>query len=64
MAERARVAILISGRGSNLAALIYAASLMAVDQRKPTNRLYLRYLASRLQLSEELVGSLEQRYRT
>ena len=46
------------------AALIYAASLMAIDQRKPTNRYYLKYLASRLQLSEELVGSLEQRYRT
>ncbi len=45
-------------------ALVYAASLMAVDQRKPVNRLYLRYLAARLQLSEELVGSLEQRFRS
>jgi len=45
-------------------ALVYAASLMAVDQRKPVNRYYLRYLAARLQLSEELVGSLEQRYRS
>jgi hypothetical protein len=43
-------------------ALVYAASLMAVDQRKPVNRHYLRYLAARLQLSEELVGSLEQRF--
>ena len=43
-------------------ALVYAASLMAVDQRKPANRHYLKYLAARLQLSEELVGSLEQRF--
>ena len=45
-------------------ALVYAASLMAVDRRKPVNRYYLRYLAARLQLSEELVGSLEQRFRS
>jgi hypothetical protein len=45
-------------------ALVYAASLMAVDQRKPVNRYYLKYLAARLQLSEELTGSLEQRYRS
>jgi uncharacterized membrane protein YebE (DUF533 family) len=45
-------------------ALVYAASLMAVDQRKPVNRFYLRYLAARLQLSDELVASLEQRYRS
>jgi uncharacterized membrane protein YebE (DUF533 family) len=37
---------------------------MAIDQRKPVNRHYLRYLAARLQLSEELVGSLEQRFRS
>jgi uncharacterized membrane protein YebE (DUF533 family) len=37
---------------------------MAVDQRKPVNRFYLRYLAARLQLSDELVASLEQRYRS
>lgn len=43
-------------------ALVYAASLMAVDGRKPVNRHYLRYLAARLQLSEELAGSLEQRF--
>jgi uncharacterized membrane protein YebE (DUF533 family) len=44
-------------------ALVYAASLMALDERKPVNRYYLKYLAARLQLSEELTGSLEQRYR-
>lgn len=43
---------------------VYAVSLMAVDQRKAVNRCYLRYLAARLQLSEELVGSLEQRFRS
>ncbi len=46
------------------AALVYAASLMAVDRRKPVNRYYLKYLAARLQLSEELAGSLEQRFRS
>lgn len=43
-------------------ALVYAGSLMAVDHRKPVNRHYLKYLAARLQLSDELVGSLEQRF--
>lgn len=45
-------------------ALVYAASLMALDQRKPVNRYYLKYLAARLQLSDELAGSLEQRFRS
>jgi hypothetical protein len=51
-------------RDVQAAALVYAASLMAVDRRKPVNRYYLRYLAARLQLSEEMVGSLEQRFRS
>jgi hypothetical protein len=51
-------------RDVQAAALVYAASLMAVDRRKPVNRYYLRYLAARLKLSEELVGSLEQRFRS
>jgi hypothetical protein len=51
-------------RDVRAAALVYAASLMAVDRRKPVNRYYLRYLAARLQLSEEMVGSLEQRFRS
>jgi hypothetical protein len=45
-------------------ALFYAASLLAVDRRNPINHHYLRYLAARLQLSEELVASLEQRFRS
>ncbi len=44
-------------------ALVYAAALMAVDRRQAVNRYFLKYLAARLQLSEELAGSLEQRYR-
>lgn len=55
-------AILSDVRDVETGAMVYAASLMAVDQRKPVNRLYLRYLAARLQLSDELVESLEQRY--
>jgi len=57
-------AILGEVRDVETGALVYAASLMAVDQRRPVNRYYLKYLAARLQLSEELVGSLEQRYRS
>jgi hypothetical protein len=45
-------------------ALFYAASLLAVDRRNPVNHHYLRYLAARLQLSDELVASLEQRFRS
>jgi hypothetical protein len=45
-------------------ALFYAASLLAVDRRYPINHHYLRYLAARLQLSDELVASLEQRFRS
>jgi uncharacterized membrane protein YebE (DUF533 family) len=45
------------------AALVYAASLLAIDPGKTVNRLYLRYLAARLQLSDELVESLERRFR-
>jgi hypothetical protein len=44
--------------------LFYAASLLAVDRRNPVNLHYLRYLAARLQLSDELVASLEQRFRS
>lgn len=45
------------------ATLVYAASLLAVDQRTAAGGLYLRYLAARLGLARELVKSLEQRYR-
>jgi uncharacterized membrane protein YebE (DUF533 family) len=56
-------AILAEVHDVQAGALVYAAALMAVDRRQPVNRHFLRYLAARLQLSEELAGSLEQRYR-
>jgi uncharacterized membrane protein YebE (DUF533 family) len=56
--------ILSEVRDVQTGALVYAASLMAVDQRRPVNRFYLQYLAARLQLSDELVESLEHRYRS
>ncbi|MDB5862775.1 MAG: hypothetical protein JWO70_581 [Betaproteobacteria bacterium] len=43
-------------------ALVYAASLLAVDRRKLVNRQYLKYLAARLQLPKDLTRSLEQRF--
>jgi uncharacterized membrane protein YebE (DUF533 family) len=43
-------------------ALVYAASLLALDERKPVNGYYLKYLAARLQLSDELAESLHQRF--
>ncbi|MES2564385.1 MAG: DUF533 domain-containing protein, partial [Pseudomonadota bacterium] len=43
-------------------ALVYAASLLAIDRRKLVNRQYLRYLAARLQLPRALTRALEQRY--
>jgi uncharacterized membrane protein YebE (DUF533 family) len=56
--------ILTEVRDVQTGALVYAASLMALDQRKAVNRHYLRYLAARLQLSDELVESLDHRYRS
>lgn len=44
-------------------ALVYAASLLAIDRRRLVNRHYMRYLAARLDLSSSLARSLEQRYR-
>ena len=43
-------------------AIVYAASLLAIDRRKLVNRQYLRYLAARLQLPKDLTRSLEQRF--
>lgn len=44
------------------AALVYAASLTVLDARKIVNRRYLDYLAARLNLSSELISSLEPRF--
>ena len=56
-------AVLAAVHDVQTGARVYAASLLAVDQRKPVNRHYLRYLAARLQLPKELTHSLEQRFR-
>jgi uncharacterized membrane protein YebE (DUF533 family) len=56
--------VLADVRDVKTGALVYAASLLAIDQRKRVNRRYLRYLAARLQLSEGLIRSLEQRFRS
>ncbi|MGZ5161159.1 MAG: DUF533 domain-containing protein [Burkholderiales bacterium] len=50
-------------RDVKMGAIVYAASLLAIDRRKPVNRHYLRYLAARLQLPQPLARSLEQRFR-
>jgi uncharacterized membrane protein YebE (DUF533 family) len=55
--------ILAEAQDAKTGALIYAAALLAVDRNRPVNRYYLKYLAARLQLPDELVGSLRQRYR-
>lgn len=44
-------------------ALVYAAALLAIDQRAAAGAAWLRYLAARLGLARELVKNLEQRYR-
>lgn len=43
-------------------ALVYAASLVAIDRRKRVNRYYLRYLAARLKLPRDLARNVEQRF--
>jgi uncharacterized membrane protein YebE (DUF533 family) len=55
--------IVAEAQDAKTAALIYAATLLVVDRSRPVNRYYLKYLAARLQLPDELVGSLRQRYR-
>ena len=43
-------------------AIFQAASLLAIDRRKPVNRHYLRYIAARVGLSEELSRDLARRF--
>lgn len=45
-------------------AIVYAASLLAIDRRKRVNRYYLRYLAARLKLPRDLARNVEQRFTT
>jgi uncharacterized membrane protein YebE (DUF533 family) len=42
--------------------IFQAASLLAIDRRKLVNRHYLRYVAARLGLSEELARDLSRRF--
>jgi uncharacterized membrane protein YebE (DUF533 family) len=56
--------ILSKANDIHVAALLFAVSLMVVDQRNAANRHYLKYLAARLQLPPGLAESLEQRYRS
>jgi uncharacterized membrane protein YebE (DUF533 family) len=46
-----------------LGAMVYAASLLAIDRRRLVNRHFIRYLAARLDLSHQLARSIEQRFR-
>jgi uncharacterized membrane protein YebE (DUF533 family) len=55
--------ILASVPDVRVGAMVYAASLLAIDRRKLVNRHFMRYLAARLDLAPPLVRSLEQRFR-
>ncbi|MGZ8210211.1 MAG: DUF533 domain-containing protein [Burkholderiales bacterium] len=55
--------VLANVREVRVGAIVYAVSLLAIDRRKLVNRLYLRYLAARLDIPEQLRRSLEQRFR-
>jgi uncharacterized membrane protein YebE (DUF533 family) len=50
-------------RAANLGSYAYAASLLALNQRNAVNRLYLDYLAARLAIPNDVVASLNRRYR-
>jgi len=50
-------------RDVRVAAMVYAAALLAIDRRRLVNRHFMRYLATRLDLSPQLARSLEQRFR-
>ncbi len=56
-------AIVARARRLDRAAHVYAASLLAAGSRSAPGRLYLSFLAARLGLSGEVVGSINRRYR-
>lgn len=56
-------AIVEWAQGMDRAAHAYAVSLIAAGSRAPAAQLYLTYLAARLGLSQEVVGSVNRRYR-
>jgi hypothetical protein len=56
-------AIVAQAQANDRAAHAYAVSLLAAGSRQATGQLYLTYLAARLGLSQEVVGSVNRRYR-
>ncbi len=56
-------AIVERAHASDRAAHAYAVSLLALGTRQAAGQLYLTYLAARLGLSQEVVGSVNRRYR-
>ncbi len=56
-------AIVARALAGDRAAHAYAVSLLAVGTRQAAGQLYLTYLAARLGLSQEVVGSINRRYR-
>jgi hypothetical protein len=56
-------AIVAQAQANDRAAHVYAVSLLAAGSRQATGQLYLTYLAARLGLSQEVVGSVNRRYR-
>lgn len=50
-------------QAANLGSYAYAASLLALNQRTPVNRLYLEYLAARMGIPGDVMASLNRRYR-
>ncbi|WP_062112729.1 DUF533 domain-containing protein [Aureimonas sp. AU40] len=56
-------ALVIRAQASDRAAHAYAVSLLAAGSRQAAGQLYLTYLAARLGLSQEVVGSVNRRYR-
>lgn len=55
--------VLATVQQQEIAAQAYVAALIAVDQRSPSGRLFLSYLAARLALPYAVVRSAERRYR-
>ncbi len=60
---QALLRLLTQVQEAGLATHAYAAALLSINQRKRANRAFLDYLAARLGLSLDVVGSLKQRYR-
>lgn len=53
----------LDGRDMRMASLFYSLSLLAADRRSAAGRHYLRFVAARLRLPEDVAWQLERRYR-